>query len=225
MNYMKSLELTYVHSVIYLDAKLSRIPPACYYYIFITCDVVSLSLQGTGGGMSSSSSGSSNLGADIAIAGLCSQVFSLTVFSCLAADYAFRYWRGHKGKMATEGRITKQFSVFVGFLTFAVICILIRCVYRIDELSKGYTTGTLIHNQALFIALEGAWVYLSLLIRFLLLRLGILLIILDCRMVLLAVFALNVAHPGPVFAGQQKKAILDPEVKVGHVEGDELSGV
>jgi hypothetical protein len=155
MNDTKSPELTYVRSVVYLDTKLSRIPPACYYYIFITCDVVSLSLQGTGGGMSSSSSGSSSLGADIAIAGLCSQVFSLTVFSCLAADYAFRYWRGHQGKMATEGRITKQFSIFVGFLTFAVICILIRCVYRIDELSKGYTTGTLIHNQALFIALEG----------------------------------------------------------------------
>jgi len=42
-------------------------------------------------------------------------------------------------------------------------------------------------------------------------------------MVLLAVFALNVAHPGPVFAGQQKKAVVDPEVKAAHVEGDELS--
>jgi len=151
----KSTELTNDRSVVYLDTRLSRIPPACYYYIFITCDIVSLTLQGTGGGMSSSSSGGSNLGVGIAIAGLCSQVFSLTVFSCLGADYAIRYWRGHKGKMATEGRITKQFSIFVGFLTFAVICILIRCVYRIDELSKGYTTGNLIHNQGLFIALEG----------------------------------------------------------------------
>lgn len=151
----KSPELTFVCSVVYLDPKLSRVPPAAYYYIFITCDVISLSLQGTGGGMSSSSSGSSNLGVDIAIAGLSSQVFSLTVFSCLATDYAIRYWRGHQGKMASDGRITKQFSIFVGFLTFAVICILIRCVYRIDELSKGYTTGKLIHNQGLFIALEG----------------------------------------------------------------------
>lgn len=57
------------------------------------------------------------------------------------------------------------------------------------------------------------------------LHLEILLIMLNCRMVLLAVFALNVAHPGPVFAGQQKKAIVDPEVKAGHVEGDEPSGV
>jgi predicted component of type VI protein secretion system len=33
--------------------------------------------------------------------------------------------------------------------------------------------------------------------------------ILNGRMVLLAVFALNVAHPGSVFAEQQKKAIVD----------------
>jgi hypothetical protein len=39
-------------------------------------------------------------------------------------------------------------------------------------------------------------------------------------MVLVAVFALNVAHPGPVFAGQQKKAMADPEVKAAHMEGE-----
>jgi hypothetical protein len=45
-------------------------------------------------------------------------------------------------------------------------------------------------------------------------------------MVLLAVFALNVAHPGPVFASQkQKKVTADPEVKAAHVEGDEYSTV
>jgi hypothetical protein len=61
------------------------------------------------------------------------------------------------------------------------------------------------------------------LIRLLLLRLDTLLIIFNYRMVLLAVFALNVAHPGPVFADLQKKAVVDPEVKAARVEGDELS--
>lgn len=154
----KSLELMYIYSVVYLGTQYSRLPPAAYYYIFISCDVVSLTLQGTGGGMSSSSSGKSYVGVNIAIAGLSSQVFSLTVFTCLAVDYAIRYWRGHNAKTTKEGRITKQLSIFVGFLAFAVICILIRCVYRIDELSKGYTgssAGQLLHNQGLFIALEG----------------------------------------------------------------------
>jgi hypothetical protein len=154
----KSLELMYIHSVVYLGTQYSRLPPAAYYYIFISCDIISLTLQGTGGGMSSGSSGKSDVGVDIAIAGLSSQVFSLIVFTCLAVDYAIKYWRGHNAKTAKEGRITKQFSIFVGFLAFAVICILIRCVYRIDELSKGYTgssAGRLLHNQGLFIALEG----------------------------------------------------------------------
>ena len=39
-------------------------------------------------------------------------------------------------------------------------------------------------------------------------------------MILVSVFALNIAHPGPVFAGQQKKAMVDPEVKAAHVEGE-----
>lgn len=107
--------------------------------------------------MSSSSSGKSNEGVNIAIAGLSSQVLSLTVFSCFAADYAIRYWQGRKAKMVKDVRVTRRFKIFVGFLAFAVFCILIRCVYRIDELSKGYTgsTGKLLHNQGLFIALEG----------------------------------------------------------------------
>jgi hypothetical protein len=80
-------------------------------------------------------------------------------------------------------------------------------VYRIDELSKGYTGGKLIHNQGMFIALEGVWVchfpaYMLCAFMF-----RIWLTILNCRMVLVAVFALNIAHPGLVFAGRRKKAI------------------
>jgi len=46
------------------------------------------------------------------------------------------------------------FKVFVGSLSAAIILILIRCAYRIDELSDGYH-GPLIHNEGLFIGLEG----------------------------------------------------------------------
>ena len=46
------------------------------------------------------------------------------------------------------------FKVFVVGLTLSIVCILIRCVYRIDELSDGYN-GPLIRNEPLFIGLEG----------------------------------------------------------------------
>jgi hypothetical protein len=124
-----------------------------YYCIFITCDVISLTLQATGGGMSSNSSGRSYQGVDIALAGLSFQVFTLTAFICLATDYAIRFV---KAKRAEKEQVvlSGKFKVFVGFLSFAILCILVRCVYRIDELSNGYN-GPLIHKEGLFIGLEG----------------------------------------------------------------------
>jgi hypothetical protein len=126
-----------------------------YYYIFITCDVISLTLQATGGGMSSNSSGKSYVGVDIALAGLSFQVFTLTLFICLSADFALRYIRGRKGEKAEDrAELSRKFKVFLTFLAVAIVLILVRCVYRIDELSRGYN-GPLIHNEGLFIALEG----------------------------------------------------------------------
>ena len=105
--------------------------------------------------MSSNSSGSSYVGVDIALAGLSFQVFTMSLFICLATDYAIRYRRGRSDAKEGERKgLSTKFKVFVGFLSFAILLILIRCVYRIDELSKGYS-GPLIHNEGLFIGLEG----------------------------------------------------------------------
>jgi hypothetical protein len=148
-------QLTPPTSVTYLGTQYSRLTPAAYYYIFISCDVISLTLQATGGGMSSNSAGRSYIGVDIALAGLSFQVFTLSLFICLATDYAIRYARGRSSAKEGEGALlTPRFKLFVGFLSFAIVLILIRCVYRIDELSNGYN-GPLIHNEGLFIGLEG----------------------------------------------------------------------
>ena len=45
----------------------------------------------------------------------------------------------------------------MGFLSLAILLILIRCIYRIDELSDGYS-GPLIHDEGLFVGLEGVYV-------------------------------------------------------------------
>jgi hypothetical protein len=140
-------------SVVYLDRQQSRFEPKLYYWIFIPCDIISLTLQATGGAMSSSSSGSSKVGVDIAIAGLSFQVFTLTVFIILALDYAICYTRSQRVK-PRKTPVSNSFKIFLGFLTLAVLCILLRCSYRIDELSNGYS-GPLIHNEGLFIGLEG----------------------------------------------------------------------
>jgi len=165
---------------IYLGVEYSCIAPKWYYWLFIPCDLVSLSLQAAGGATSSSSSGSSQTGVDLAIVGLAFQVFTLCVFIALALDFTIRYYRARKAIVERELLPTK-FKIFVAFLSLAILTILIRCVYRIDELSDGYS-GSLIHNEGLFIGLEGV-------------------------MIVVATFALNVAQPGPIFEAPVRKSV------------------
>lgn len=178
-------------SVVYLGPEYSRFSPRFYYWVFIPCDIFSLCLQATGGALSTLSSGGSKVAVDIAIAGLSFQVFTLVVFVSLALEFGVRYSRAQRTR--TDVRKTPlpvSFKLFAGFLSLAVILILIRCVYRIDELSNGYN-GPLIHNEGLFIGLEECEYYLE---------------YLRCptdtfhSMIVVAVFCLVIAHPGPVFA-------------------------
>ena len=140
-------------SVVYLGPQYGRFSPKLYYWIFIPCDIFSLCLQAVGGALSSTSSGSSNVAVDVSKAGLSFQVFTLVVFIALTVDYAIRYIRARRIE-ERKASLPVSFKVFVAFLSLAVILILIRCAYRIDELSDGYH-GPLIHNQGLFIGLEG----------------------------------------------------------------------
>lgn len=139
-----------------LSTACSRLPPAAYYYIFIPSDVVSLTLQAAGGGISSSTIGANQVGVNITLAGLAFQVASLLLFIALSVDYAVRYGRYRKEAGLREVDLVTQrpFRVFVGFLSLSVVCILIRCAYRIAELHQGYG-GDIFHDEGLFIGLEG----------------------------------------------------------------------
>jgi hypothetical protein len=65
-------------------------------------------------------------------------------------------------------------------LTLATICILIRCVFRVAELSGGFN-GKLANQEASFMILEGA-------------------------MIVTASIALTVYHPGKCFQGEWSAA-------------------
>lgn len=146
------------HRIVYLGPKYARFPPAFYYYVFIPCDIISLVLQAVGGAQSSNTRGNSSVAIDISIAGLSFQVFTLCVFIALSLEFAWRYFHATDARLLRKDLPTK-FRIFAGFLSLALLLILARCVYRIDELSEGYS-GNLIHNEGLFIALEGAYVML-----------------------------------------------------------------
>jgi len=114
------------------------------------------------------------------VTGLAFQVLTLAVFICLCIEFTIRTLRRTR-KMSNAAldpshatlRDSTMFRSFVAALAFATLCIVIRSVYRVAELSEGWG-GALIKNQYTFIGLEGA-------------------------MVLVAVLALNAFHPGFCF--------------------------
>ncbi|MDI1490770.1 MAG: hypothetical protein OHK93_001974 [Ramalina farinacea] len=166
--YTAAIYITLAKIVNYLGPQYARFPSKFYYWVFIPCDIISLVLQALGGALSSTSSGDSGYAVDISLAGLSFQVFTLCVFIALSLEFAFRYRKSTQGTRNT----TMPFKLFIFFMSFAIILILIRCAYRIDELSDGYNGG-LIHDEGLFIGLEGV-------------------------MIIVSAFFLNIGHPGIV---------------------------
>ena len=119
-------------------------------------------------------------GDHIMVAGLAFQVFTLLIFMILCADFAIKTLRrmrtmGEQALDPTHAKLRQSwsFKTFLAALALATVCIFIRSVYRVAELSEGWE-GALIKNQNLFIGLEGV-------------------------MVVIAVLALNAFHPGLCF--------------------------
>ncbi|KAI1372980.1 RTA1-domain-containing protein [Hypoxylon crocopeplum] len=155
-----------------LDPSLSRLKPNLYYVVFIISDVFALTLQGVGGGLSTSSSGQSQAAVDLSLVGLVFQVCSMTVFCGLLADYVIRY-----SKSGGQALANARLRHFLISLVAAMVLILVRCAYRVAELSEGYT-GDVLHNEPLFIGLEGV-------------------------LMVVAVLALCIGHPGYVFLSSE----------------------
>ncbi|KAF4956721.1 hypothetical protein FSARC_11489 [Fusarium sarcochroum] len=147
--YCAAIYVTLGQSIDHYDPSLARFPTKFFGWVFVPFDVVSLCLQGAGGGLSASSSGASQIGVDVAMAGLILQVIMLAAFSILFADYIFRYLRSNKSR-AFDSRD----EMFFAFLAIAVLATLARCIFRADELKEGYS-GDLIKHENLFIGLEG----------------------------------------------------------------------
>ncbi|EFQ27023.1 RTA1 like protein [Colletotrichum graminicola] len=171
--YTAAIYVTIGRAIDSFAPELSRIPTKVMYWLFISCDVFCLVLQAAGGALSTTSAGSSDVGVDLAMAGLVLQVIVLVAFCALFADYMARYTRS-----AAARPLTRRDKLFFGFLALAIVLILARCAYRVDELSDGYNQSEKLTNEGLFIGLEGV-------------------------LIICAVFALCIGHPGMVF-GRRK---------------------
>ncbi|KAK0716327.1 RTA1 like protein-domain-containing protein [Lasiosphaeris hirsuta] len=156
-------------TVNHLDRSQSHLNPKYFVWFFIPCDIVSLILQAAGGALSATQAGTGNKsGVKISMGGLVLQVVTLVIFITLFAEYVIRYTR-----KSTAGPLQPRMRLFLGFLFLSTIFVLVRCIYRIDELRDGYD-GPLIRDEPLFMVLESA-------------------------MMLLSVLCLIVSHPGIAF--------------------------
>lgn len=124
--------------------------PKFFYYIFIPADFLCLVLQAAGGALSTVSSGVSQVGVDLAMAGLVLQVVFIFTFCALFADYMIRY-----NRMRSSRPLVIREKLFFFFLSLSILLILVRSIFRSYELSEGYRDTDLITNEGLFIGLEG----------------------------------------------------------------------
>ncbi|OTA95388.1 hypothetical protein M434DRAFT_393779 [Hypoxylon sp. CO27-5] len=177
----------------------SRIPPKYYTRIFIPCDIISLILQAAGGGLASAafhSGDSTDTGDDIMLAGLSFQVFTLLVFMLLSADFFINTLRRRRalGTAALDQnpelvaiRNSWMFKGFLFALALSTICIFWRSVFRVAELSRGWT-GPLMKRQDLFIGFEGV-------------------------MITVSVWVLNIFHPSLSFGAMMDRNFGDDDGK------------
>jgi len=170
-----------------LGAQYSRLNPTLYAIFFLSCDVISLIIQGVGGGMASAEFGNDEdpaKGGHVMLGGIAFQLFVIILYASCAGEFFIRYlWRipiratesssddDEKSKFSEErGEINDKMQLMIAALLFSTLCLIIRAVYRTIELADGWE-GTIIGTQVLFNVLDGA-------------------------MITLAMYTMNFAHPG-----------------------------
>lgn len=146
------------HIVICFGEQDSYLKPKYYTWIFISCDFVSLVLQGAGGGIAATSDDDRSLqqvGNDMMMAGISFQVVTLFVFAVLVAVYCYRLKKSPIPLSASAETVKRSlsFKLFAGGFLFAFLTIFIRCVYRIAEMAGGWG-NPIMQNERDFIILD-----------------------------------------------------------------------
>ena len=184
--------LTLKHFTLAINPSLSLLKPRLYTWIFILCDLISLILQGAGGGIAATgvdNPSAQRTGNNMMIAGVVWQVITLLVFGVLVCEYARRVLKFTRQNGAGLSALhpsaqsllhRRSFQFFMGAIVMAYFTIFIRCTYRIGEMADGWGSA-IMQDEADFIALDGV-------------------------MIAIAVLCLTIFHPGWAFPEMQSRA-------------------
>jgi hypothetical protein len=129
-----AIYLTLKHEVSVLGREFSPIKPSLYPWIFITCDLISLTLQGAGGGLAASSDTDSGTkaGGNGMLAGIVWQVVTLSVFAAVPRLFFMRVRSSPMHRLSIEAQKVwegKRFWVFFWGVMVALVTTYARCVY------------------------------------------------------------------------------------------------
>lgn len=121
-------------------------------------DMVCLALLALGGSLA----GNARVGPDtgmagyvLIIAGIVVQILTLVIFAGLVCDYLYRTRRAWHNVpfAATKLLDTLKFKLYVTGVSIAYTGVLVRCIYRVFELSGGWPNGVM-RSQAAFVVFE-----------------------------------------------------------------------
>ncbi|KAF8653263.1 hypothetical protein AX16_004059 [Volvariella volvacea WC 439] len=151
-----------------LGSSYSRLRPRLYAIIFLTCDIVSLVVQGAGGGIASAADDydGAMVGSHIMLGGIVFQLFIITVYMFLSAEFYIRYYynkpfMGRAGQdTIVRGICDTRTMLMIGGLMFNTLVLFIRAIYRTIELEDGWD-GRIITTELYFNVLDGAMIVLA----------------------------------------------------------------
>lgn len=189
-----------------LGPKFSRISGVWYLVIFTSSDIIALVIQALGGAKASvavDNGEDPETGGNIMLAGIAFQLAAISLYILLASEFVLRvlYNRpvrkhpkpGHNGTHHFDTRT----KLMIGGLALSGIALFIRSVYRTIELADGWS-GLIIETQVYFNVLDGG-------------------------MIVLAMFTLNIFHPGFLLLDTPETRKNDNASDLGLPETKEIS--
>lgn len=185
-----------------MGSSYSRLTPKYYAIIFCTCDVVSLLIQGAGGGIASSASNKGQdpaVGGNLMLGGIIFQTSVILIFALCCLEYTIRYCKRRPIRQpeygsstdTDRGEFTKDLKIMVSALVFITTILFIRAIYRTIELADGWT-GRIITTERYFI-------------------------VLDAIMIVLGMYTLNIIHPWRFLYSHSSPTPSDSSEKVEDV--------
>lgn len=130
-----AIYLTLKHEVNVLGQQFSPLRAKWYPYIFVSCDIISLILQGAGGGLAATATtqDASAVGSNVMMAGIVWQVVTLTMFGSMSVFFLLRIKNAPKDQLTVEAQKvwnSRNFWMFFWGIFVAFITTYARCVYR-----------------------------------------------------------------------------------------------